>query len=255
MNRFLRCLDCGEGFMKTSFDQCPEYEYDPNHRSEPVRVIEGDDFNEFLVTHHGHRLENLEIIKDSFVSEKAYLEPVKTSYLKATNSKKEKFVVERFRERIGEKVRYRVIPGDYFLECTGVGVQSEEIVKQLKMEFRTHPFSEIKILEFLKLYERIAHNIDVKKLERAHEESLHPLGGFFKMDDISLFYLLRNCRNIFKGVEYGDIEDFIYRHKDDGFLLLKASYRIQMIEKPRTKEEAASVAVIAEKVKKVIKKE
>lgn len=253
MKRLLRCIDCGEGFMKTPHDQCPQYEYDPDDPSEPIQVIENDDFQEFLKAHQGHRLEDLEIIEGSFVSEKAYLEPVKISYFKATNSKKEKFVVKRSKEKIGEEVRYQVIPGDYFLECTGVIVQSEEITKQLKTEFRTHPFSEIKILEFLKLYERISHDIDVKKLERVHEESSHPLEEFFKMDDISLFYLLRNCRNIFKGVEYGDIEDFIYDHKDGGVLLLRARYRIQMIETQAAKKEAASIIVPAE-VKKVIKR-
>src|SRR4030042_1723986 len=145
MNQFLRCMDCGEGFMKTPFDQCPEYEYDSNHPSEPAQVIKRDDFQEFLTTHDGHRLEYLEVIENSFVSDKNYTEPVKTSYLKATNSKKEKFVIKRVRENIGEKVRYQVIPGDYSLECAGVEVQSEEITKQLEIKFRTHPFSEPKI--------------------------------------------------------------------------------------------------------------
>jgi len=253
MNQFLRCIDCGEGFMKTPYDQCPEYGYDPHHPSEPVQVIKREDFQEFLTTHRGHRLEDLEIIENSFVSEKDYLEPVKTSYLKATNSKKEKLVIKRVREEIGEKLRYQVIPGDYSLECTGMQVQSEEIMKQLKMEFRTHPFSESKTFRFLRLYSRIVQGIDVKKLERISGESSHPLEEFYKIDDMSLFYLLRNCRNIFKGVEYSDIEDFIYRHKDEGVLLLKATYRIQIIEKPKTKEEAASTVIPAEVKKGIIK--
>jgi hypothetical protein len=247
-------MDCGEGFMKTPFDPCPEYEYDPHHPCEPVQVIKRDDFQEFLTTHHGHRFEYLEIIENSFVSDKNYLEPVKASYLKATNSKKERFAIKRVREKIGEKLRYLVIPGDSFLECAGVEVQFEEITKQLKMEFRTHPFSETKISRFLRLYRRIVRGIDVNELERISEESSHPLEEFYKMDDMSLFYLLRNCRNIFKGVEYSDIEDFVYRHKDDGALLLKARRRIQIVEKPETKQEAAST-VIAEDIKKVIKKE
>jgi hypothetical protein len=240
--------------MKTPFDQCPEYEYDSNHPSEPAQVTKRDDFQEFLTTHDGHRLEYLEIIENSFVSDKNYLEPVKTSHFRATNSKKEKFVIKRVREKIEEKVRYQVIPGDYFLECTGVEVQSGEITKQLKMAYRTHPFSETKISAFLELYKRIVRGIDARELERIPEEPPHPLEEFFKMDDMSLFCLLRNCRNIFKGVEYSDIEDFIYRHKDDGVLRLKARYRIQMTEKQKTKEEAAPTVIPAE-VRKVIKKE
>jgi hypothetical protein len=254
MNRFLRCVDCGEGFMKTPFDQCPEYQYDSNHPSGLVQVTKRDDFQEFLTTHHRHRLEDLEIIENSFASEKKYLEPVETSYFRATNGQKEKFVIKQFREKIEEKLRCQIIPGDYFLECTGVEVQSEEITKQLKKEFRTHPFFETKISAFLRLYKRIVRGIDTKNLERISEESSNPLEEFYKMDDMSLFYLLRNCRNIFKGVEYSDIEDFIYRHKDDGVLLLKARHSILIKEEAKTKKEAAST-VIPAGVKKVIKKE
>ncbi len=254
MNRFLRCINCGEGFMKTAFDQYPEYKGNPRHPSEPATVMKKDDFQEFLRNHKGHQLEHLEIIEDSYVSESNYLEPVKTSYLKATNGKKEKFIIKRFRETIGEKARYQVIPGDYSLECTGVEVQSKEITKQLRMEFRTHPFSESKTSRFLRLYRRIIRGMDVRQLEKISEESSHPLEEFYKIDDTSLFYLLRNCRNIFKGVEYSAIEDFIDRHKDNGVLLLKARFRIHMMEKSKNKAETAS-AVIPAEVKKVLKKE
>jgi hypothetical protein len=135
-----------------------------------------------------------------------------------------------------------------------VEVQSEEISKQLKMKFMTHPFSETKISAFLKLYKRIVRGVDTKNLERIPEEPSRPLEEFYKMDDMSLFYLLRNCRNIFKGTEYSDIEDFIYRHKDDGVLLLKARYKIQIRQKQKTRKEAAST-FISEEVKKVAKNE
>ena len=104
MNQFLRCVDCGDGFMKTPFDQYPEYEYDPTHPSEAVQIIKKDDLQEFLITHHGHRLEYLKIIENSFISGKNYLEPVKTSYFRAINDKKEKFVIKQFREKIEEKL-------------------------------------------------------------------------------------------------------------------------------------------------------
>lgn len=241
MNRFLRCIDCDEGFMRTPFNRLPEYEYDPAHPSGPVQVTEKNDLREFLISHRGHRLEYLKIIEDSFVSEKGYLEPVKASYFKATNKSNEKFVIKRFRETIEEKHRYQIIPGDYFLECVGVEVQSEEITKQLEMEFKKHPFSQTQISRFVKLYKRIVRGINIKNLERSQESS-HPLEEFYKMDDISLYYLLRNCRNIFKGKEYSYIEDFISRHKDDGVLLLKVRYKIQIIEEPKTEKGAPLTA-------------
>lgn len=253
MNELIHCLNCDEIFVKTPYDQSPEYEYVPTHPSGPVRSIGKDDFEDFLVKHRGHQLEYLEIIEDSFISEKAYSEPVKIAYFKATNGK-ESFVIKKFRERIDEPLKYELIPGDYSLKCLGVETQSEEITKQLRMEFKKPLLSPTQISAFSKLYRRIAGAVDTKNLERVSEESSNALEIYYKMDDVSLFYLLRNCRNLFKGKEYSIIEEFINRHKDDGVLLLKAKYKIQITERAKTRKEAISVVVPAE-VKKIIKKE
>ncbi len=252
MNQCIRCIDCDEVFMRSCHDQCREYQYDPNHSTDPLQTVEKDDFQDFLITHHGHRLEYLDIIADSFVSESPYSEPIKTSYFRATN-KKEKFVIKRFRESIEEPIKCQLIAGDYLLECQGVEIQSEEIVQQLKAEFKRYPLSQTQLSTFLKLYRRIVETIDVKNLERISEESCHPLEIYYRMDDTSLFCLLRNCRNIFKGKEYSDIEEFILHHKDDGVLLLKARYKIHVTKREETKVKAVPKVVSAE-VKKVQEK-
>jgi hypothetical protein len=74
------------------------------------------------------------------------------------------------------------------------------------------------------------------------------------MDDLSLAYLLRNCRNILNKQEYLDIEPFIQRHKDDGVLLLKATYQIKITKKAKAKKKPVSVPVLLEK-KKTAEKE
>src|SRR4030042_477090 len=235
MNEVIRCINCDKIFLKTPFDQWPEYQFYPSGPLESFRTIEKDDFQDFLKNHHGHRLENLRILEDSFVSEKDYFEPVKTSYFKATNGK-ESFVIRKFREKIEEPLKYRLIHGDYSLRCTNIEIQSKEIAKQLKAEFKTSALSQNKIDAFLKLFQYIAKTIDIKNLERIPEESPNPLEIYYKIDDISLVYLLRNCRNIFKGQEYLNIEEFIHHHKDDGVLLLKATYKIQITEMARSKK-------------------
>jgi len=253
MNQLIRCINCDEIFLKTPFDQWPEYESGLIRSPESFKTIERDDFQDFLKNHRGHRIEKLKVLEDSFISEKDYLEPVKTSYFKATNGK-ENFVVKKFRERIGEPLRYQLIHGDYSLRCVGIQIQSEEIEKQLKAELRTPPLPPNKVYEFLKLFQYIAKTMDIKKLERIPEESPNPLEIYCKIDDISLVYLLRNCRNIFNGQEYSAIEDFIHRHKDDGVLLLKATYNIHITEMVKSKKEAAS-ARIPLKMKKGAEKE
>jgi len=248
MNQLIRCKNCDEIVMKTPFDHCPVYIFDPERSLENSRSIETDDYQDFLTHHQGHQLEDLKIIEDSFVSEKAYSEPVKVSFFKATNGK-EKFVIKKFREKIDEPLRYLLIPGDYSLKCTAIEIQSEEISKQLTRELNP-PLSQNNIDAFLKLYRAIAEDVDIKDLERISEESQYPLEIYYKLDDIRLMYLLRNCRNIFKGQEYSAMEEFIHRHKDDGVLLLKATYKIRLTEmaKPRKKVIPASFASKKDKI-------
>ena len=252
MNQLIRCKNCDEIIMKTPFDQYPEYESDPKRSVENFPSIERDDFQDFLIHHHGHRLENLKIIEDSFVSEKPYFEPTKTSFFKATNGK-ERFVIKKSRKRIDEPLKYQLIPGDYSVKCISIEIQSEEISKQLKRELKPPPL-QAQIDAFLKLYRMIVENTDIQNLERIPEESHHPLEIYYKIDDLHLMYLLRNCRHIFKGQEYSAMEEFIHREKDDGVLLLKATYKIQITETAKVKKRTVPTPLILKKEKMVEKK-
>ena len=237
--------------MKTPFDQYPEYEFNLDRLLENLQSIERDDFQEFLIHHHGHQLENLKIIEDSFASEKPYFEPIKTSFFRATNGK-EKFVIKKSRKRIDEPLTYQLIPGDYSLKCIAIEIQSEEISKQLR-ELRP-ALSQMQTDAFLKLYSAVAEDIDVKDLERTPEESHHPLEIYYRIDDVHLMFLLRNCHNIFKGQEYSAIEEFIHREKDDGVLLLKATYKIQITKTAKAKKGTVPVLPLLEEEKTAKKK-
>ncbi len=236
MNQLIRCINCDEVFFKTPYDQWPEYEIGAGGSVESVRNIEKDDLKDFLIHHRGHRLEELKIIEDSFVSEKPYHEPVKTSYFRATNGK-ERFVIKKFRKKIGDPLRYELIYGDYTLKCVNIDIQAEEIVQQLKSEWESHPVPQNKINAFIKLLRHLAKTVDLRDLERVQEESPSPLEVYYKLDDVSVAYLLRNCRSLFKKKDYEEMERFIHRHREDGVLLLKAIYKIHITEKARAQEE------------------
>jgi len=234
--------------MKSPFDRYPEYEFGPGHDPENFQSIKRDDFQDFLSNHHGQQLEQLRIIEDSYVSEKAYSEPVKTSFFKATNGR-EKFVIKKFRERIDEPLKYQLIPGDYSLKCVGVEIQSEEISRQLDREVKSR-LSQDKMDAFLGVMGALTEDIGVSDLERISEETHHPLEVYYKIDDVHVMHLLRHCRNIFKGQEYLAMEEFIHQHKDDGVLLLKATYKIELTEiaRPAKKTIPAFLHLQKEKV-------
>jgi hypothetical protein len=245
MSQLVRCKNCDQIFMRSPFDELPEYRLGPGLSPENFQAMEKDDFKDFLSNHQGHQLEDLDIIEDSYVSEGAYSEPVKTSFLKATNGK-EKFVVKKSRERIDEPLKYELVSGDYHLECVAVGIRSDEILKQMAREMSPFP-SQDRVDAFLKLMGTLVKDIEIQDLERIPEESHHPLEIYYKLDDLRIMYLLRNCRRIFKGQEYSAIEAFIHRHKDDGVLLLKATYKIQITQRAKTRKRPASSPLPLEK--------
>jgi hypothetical protein len=146
-----------------------------------------------------------------------------------------------------------LIPGDYSLKCIALEIQSKEISKQLKRDLKP-ALSQIQIDAFLKLYSAIAEDVDIKDLQRIPEESHHPLEIYYRIDDVHLMYLLRNCHNIFKGQEYSAMEEFINREKDDGVLLLKATYKIQITEAAKAKKRTVSTLLLQEEEKMAKKK-
>lgn len=250
MNQLIHCINCHAIYLRTPFDQTPEYGWEPLSSLREPQGIEKDDFQDFLKNHRGHQLEDLRIIEDSFVSEKPYTEPVKISYFKATNGR-ENFVVKRVRERIDQPLEYQLIRGDYSLKCMDLQVQLEAVRKQLEREMKP-PLTQTQIDAFLQLVQHVGKKLDVNTLERVPEESPYPLEIYYKMDDFSLTYLLRNCRNFFKGKAYAEIEEFVHRHKDDGVLLLKAIYRIEILERREPKRtEVATVSVMKKVSEKV----
>jgi len=145
-------------------------------------------------------------------------------------------------------LKYQLVPGDYSLKCVAVEIQSEEISRQLERELKP-PLSQNKINAFLKLVGALVEDIDIKDLERIPEESHHPLEVYYKVDDARVMYLLRNCRNIFKGREYLAMEEFIHRHKDDGVLLLKGTYKIQLTQMAKTRKKTTPSSLRFEKEK------
>lgn len=250
MNQLIHCINCHAIYLRTPFDQTPEYGWEPLSSLREPQGIEKDDFQDFLENHRGHQLEDLRIIEDSFVSEKPYTEPVKISYFKATNGR-ENFVVKRVRERIDQPLEYQLIRGDYSLKCMDLQVQLDAVRKQLEREMKP-PLTQTQIDAFLQLVQHVGKKLDVDTLERVPEESPYPLEIYYKMDDFSLTYLLRNCRNFFKGKAYAEIEEFVHRHKDDDVLLLKAIYRIEILERREPKRtEVATVSVMKKVSEKV----
>lgn len=253
MNQLIRCVNCDEVFLKTPFDQSPKYDSPLPGHPDSFRVTQRDDFEDFLKTHRNHRLEPLTILKDSYISEGLYCDPLHTSYFKATNGK-EVFLIKRSRKDIHQPMKYQLIYGDYELKLIRLEAQSEAIIKQWRFEFKENPSLHARGEMFLGIFQKVIETLQIDQLERVDEESPSPLEIYYRLDEIGLAYLLRNCRNRFKREEYPEVEGFISRHKEDGVLLLKAIYQIQIHEKIKTQKETLQTVLSTEEQKAVQKK-
>jgi hypothetical protein len=242
MGQVIRCITCNEVFVKTPHDQCPEYEKQSNRTPSTLQTVDRDDRQDFLRAHRGHQMEELDLVEDTFVSEKDYLEPVNVSYWKATNGR-ERFVIKRSREKIDEPLKDQLIAGDYVLSCVSVGIHPKAVAKQLAVAFKDRPLSEDKVVAFIRLLRRVAERVDIHQLERVDEESSTPLEIYYKIDEASLKGLFQACRRIFHADEYPRVEAFVREEKDGGVLLLKATYKIQIVE--RVKEEETPLSLIS----------
>lgn len=161
MKGLLRCVECNELFQMTDYDSSPEYQVTENGE---IHVIPRDERRSFLASHKGHKIERLKVKKGSLVSDQPYMEPIKTTYFQATNGK-ESFIVKRWRESIDSPMRYELIKGDIVLVNEELGVQVEEIRKQLAYDFKDEPLSEKKIKPFIESLQRIVVRLNPGKLK------------------------------------------------------------------------------------------
>jgi hypothetical protein len=248
MNQLIRCINCHALFLRTAFDQAPDYGDPSVSRNAPESTGGMDDFSDFLSRHRGHRLEPLTILEDSSISDSPYIEPVKVSYFRATNGR-EDFVIRKSRKGIGEPLSYQFFPGDYSLSGLSVKIQEKAIQKQMARDFRQPPLPPRKVESFIRLCKDIARGVDPAALDRAPDVSTHPLEVFCRMDDMSLMCLLRNCRHLFDAEEYPAVERFVLNEKEDGALLLVATYRIDLVERRESQVGAFSAFPATERKK------
>ena len=226
MDRWIRCVECNEVTHITDYDCSPQYHCDKN--LEEVIEKPMDDTRNFMVQHKHHKMEELYIIKDSFVSEGAYVEPLKVSYFDATNGR-ERFVIKRWRESINNPLQYELIPG-YVKTAVNLEVQSDEIRRQIRNEIQHPPITEAKIERFIKIIEKVVSRFSAGNKIEITAETDTPLISFCKMDASFTREILSLSGEIFDAKELKEIEQFIHRNNDYDepmTLLLKRTFAIE----------------------------
>ncbi|MDY6863129.1 MAG: hypothetical protein SV062_09085 [Thermodesulfobacteriota bacterium] len=207
--KLLRCIKCNEITSITEYDSCTEFEYD--EEKEDFFERQRDDKQSFYSRHNGHKIEELTIKNDSYISEDTYWEPVKISYFEATNGK-ENFVVKRWRKDIEEPVNYELIRGSLEIKNSKIEMQTEDLRRQMKAEVPS--LKEKKINQFIQIVEKVVSRIDHVKTTKVAMESSHPSIFYSCLDDDSLNNIFHLCNKIFNEKELKRIKEFIHQNNN-----------------------------------------
>jgi len=224
--RWIRCVECNQVAHVTPFEGAPAYAYD--RETGDFMVTEADEGPCFADLHRRHTTEELFIIKDSFISEGRYGEPLKVSYFEASNGK-ERFVIRGSRADITRPITYELIPG-YIETSFRREVQSREIRRQLAEEIQDPPFAEAKISCFIQAVEQVAARFPLKDRLEITAETDTPLISHCRLGASDIRDILTLCRGIFDGEELKRLEAFIHTnnsYNEPMTLLLKRTFRIK----------------------------
>lgn len=200
------CIDCNKVINMTEWDFCPKYAW---HEGE-IKEQEGDDRQEFLHRHKGHRTEEL-ILLTPPISDKPYLEPLKISYFEATNNKRH-FLLKRWRDKIDDPVEYEIIDGRLEITNGNVRAQTEFIKKQLKAENDSF-ISEEKLHYFINAIHKEVEKLDPDTLEVSAEGET-PLISYYQLGNDCVERILKRCQDKFNQHELKLLRNFIAEHNE-----------------------------------------
>lgn len=202
----IRCIDCNKIINMTEWDHCPHYTW---HNGE-IEEQEGKERETFLEKHKGHKTEQL-IPLTPPLSDKPYREPLKSSYIMATNGK-QRFLIKRWRARINDPLTYEIIDGSIVLTNGKVRVQTEAIKKQMRAE-QNSAITEEKMNYFIDVVQQEAERLDPDTLEESAEGET-PLIAFFTFSTESVERILQGCRDTFDQHELTLLRDFVIEHNE-----------------------------------------
>lgn len=204
IGELIRCIQCNEVMNATEWDSCPEYIWD----SGEIKEIEMSDKKAFLQKHKRHEIEELTPVSTP-VSDKPYIEPIKTCYFEATNGN-ETFLIKRWRSTIDSPFAYEIIGGRIETSTGKVQVQTDAIEKQMRIDNDSH-ISEEKVGDFIKVVQSETEKLDPEKLEISAEGDT-PLVSYYKLDNDCVDRILTRCQHEFEQRELDLLRDFVLRH-------------------------------------------
>ena len=232
--RFFRCVDCDELACFTRYDTLPEYEFLQN-KGDFVEIYTNDRTS-FINKHSKHRVEELKINKDSFITESSYVDPTGDGYVEATNGR-EYFVIRRWKKGVNAPNNYQLIRGRIKVRIEKVEVQKNNIRKQMGFDFDKMP--ESKIDAFISAYETMVQSLDPGRMKMELFETDKPVLCFGKVNDEMIKKLIKVSEEIFSREELNTLNQFILDNNSyDGIFTLMVTRQFKI---SRTQKRGAEI--------------
>lgn len=206
MGTLIRCIDCNKVINMTEWDFASSYTWE--EETDETKEQHGNDRAGFENTHEGHKTEQLTTITAP-MSDKPYLEPLKTSYFEATNGSRQ-FLIKRWRSTIDEPFSYEIIDGRLELTHGKILAQTEAIKKQLKVEYGSS-ISEEKVASFINTIHKEVEKLDPASLALSAEGET-PLISYYLLGSNCVERILIRCQDKFDHEELQLLREFITEH-------------------------------------------
>jgi len=256
----IRCTGCNQVI--------PNYE---GHELTRATSLSGVDWSnedltsakEFLRTHSGHPLEELIVEEDSWVSEKPAYEPLRVTYILASNGERI-FLVRRTKASLDQPASYEIIPGKLKISNVSLGIQEDDLRRQIAAEEGFSLLLKRKMEKFIEAFRDEMAGISPEDLEEeagAVEDGETSLYAYGSLRRYRWERVLNRCGRYFKDSELKAVRKFIEENRNPPDVLsIRIERRISIIsllegqadvslqEREEVKVEAeAQSSVVAEK--------
>jgi hypothetical protein len=213
IKKLIRCSKCNqvipkyEGFFVAKGQSLPGAEWSNADLAKA---------KDFLRTHSGHPLEELSIESESLTSEKPDYEPIRVTYILASNSRQREFLIRRTRTALDQSASYEIIHGKLRISNTALKIQEYELRKQINSEKEFSLLLKRKMEKFIEAFRDETAGISPEDIEReaeSIEEGETSLIAYGALKDFHWGRILGRCGRFFKESELKLVRRFIEENR------------------------------------------
>ncbi len=227
--QFLRCRDCEVVFRSSPHDRAPEYRPSAEGYAEGYTEVARDDLLEFLTRHARHRLESLRPCGDPVWCGEGIWDATAHVYWPVSNGG-EPFVVEGWRDGVGQPMRYRTVPGRLATETASVEIPFATIRELLDRALYPGAAPERKLAAFLQQLAVEVRGLDPASLELLYQLPTDPERTVARLPGAVRDRLRRSAAAIFDEAELDHLAplfDATGEHMDALALVVRQRVRIE----------------------------